>query len=39
MAANWGAQESTPKRDPAWLEMGSEGVGMDIQFHSLNESA
>jgi hypothetical protein len=39
MAANWGAQESTPKRDPTSLEMGSEGSGMDAQFHSLNESA
>jgi len=39
MAAHWRAQESSPKRDPSSLEMVSEGVGMDAQFHSLNESA
>jgi hypothetical protein len=39
MAANWGAQESTPKRDPSSLGMGSEGVGMDVQYHSLTEFA
>jgi hypothetical protein len=39
MAANWGAQDSSPKRDPASLEMGSEGVGMDVQYHSPNKSA
>ena len=39
MGANWCAQESTPKRDPAWLGMGSEGVGMDVQYHSLTEFA
>jgi hypothetical protein len=39
MAAHWRAQESSPKRDLSGLEMGSEGLGMDVQYHSLNESA
>jgi len=39
MAAHWGALESTPTRDPSSLEMGSEGVGMDVQYHSLTEFA
>jgi hypothetical protein len=39
MAAHWRAQESTPKRDPSSLGMGSEGVGMDVQYHSLTEFA
>jgi hypothetical protein len=37
--AHGGAQESSLKRDPSSLEMGSEGLGMVVQYHSLNDSS